>query len=97
MRPGFALPLFMGLAACGAMSVERAEESCVAEAKAARGPTGTVAVGATSDGPRAEADVTISSDWVFGRDPEEVYASCVMRRSGKAPVTMLVDRPEWRR
>ena len=96
MRAFLFIAAMFALSACGGMSVERAESTCVEDAKAARGPTGTLAVGTTSEGPRAKADITISTDWVSGRDPEEAYASCVLRRSGKAPVTMLRDRPEWR-
>ena len=94
----YVMPLLMLLAlpSCGAMSVERAESTCVEDAKAARGPTGTIAVGTTTEGPRVKGDVTISTDWIAGRDPEEVYVSCVMRRSGKAPEHFLRDRPEWR-
>ena len=97
MRPAAVLGFALAVSGCAYMSVGRAESTCVEDAKAARGPTGTIALGTTSEGAQGKADVTISSDWVFGRNPEEIYNSCVLRRSGQAPVTPLASQPGWRR
>lgn len=84
------------LAACAPVPVERAEQSCLEEARLARAPRGEVSVGVWSGGRvGASAQVDISSDFVIGRDPEEVFARCVLRRSGQMPTRPLDAQPGW--
>ena len=81
-----ALPL---LAACetGPMDPQQAARLCEERARAAQGPSGEVAVGASSsDGPFADVGITLSSDYLTGRDPFEVYRTCVVERTGAEPV-----------
>jgi hypothetical protein len=85
------LPLlaFSVLAACEARPMDPLEAArlCEDRARAARGPTGEVAVGASSsDGPFAGVGITLSSDYLSGRDPLEVYRTCVVERTGAEPV-----------
>lgn len=87
------LPL---LAACGPMSVERAEEACYDRARLAAGPRGLVAVGAGSDGPASKVRLSVSSEWLQGKDPAELYNSCVYRKSGQPPRRPLYDLPGWK-
>ncbi len=91
-----AASLLLALAACGHMSLDRAEQSCFQDARLAAGPRGEIAVGTTSRGPRAKGEITISTDYLFGRDPAAVYASCVQRRAGQPPSRPLYDRPDWK-
>ncbi|MFE3838444.1 hypothetical protein [Pseudogemmobacter sonorensis] len=85
------------LAACGPMTLERAEAECFQRARMAAGPTGEVGVGIRSDGTaRSKLDVSISSDWITGKDPSAVYETCVMTKSGEAPRRPLYDRPDWK-
>jgi hypothetical protein len=85
------------LAACvPPMPVERAEKLCLGDARLATGPRGTAGIGVSTDGPRATLDVTVSSDYLAGRDPAQVFASCVQRRSGRPPTRPLYDQPDWR-
>ncbi|MGQ0564690.1 MAG: hypothetical protein ACT4OK_06425 [Gemmobacter sp.] len=84
------------LAACAPIPVERAERLCVDDARLATGPRGTFGVGIGSDGPSAMLDVTVSSDYLSGRDPAQVFAACVRRRSGQPPTKALYDQPAWR-
>ena len=88
-------PLLL-LAACAPIPVERAERMCMSDARLATGPRGTLGVGVTSDGPRATLDVTVSSDYLAGRDPAQVFAACVQRRSGQSPTRPLYDQPDRR-
>jgi hypothetical protein len=88
-------PLLL-LAACAPIPVERAEQMCLNDARLATGPRGTLGVGVSTDGPRATLDVTVSSDYLAGRDPAQVFAACVRRRSGQPPTRPLYDQPAWR-
>jgi hypothetical protein len=98
MKPALAFALcLLPLAACGPVPVERAEESCLEDAMLAQHPRGTVKLGVGSGGHRAaSADITISSDYLTGRDPSEVFNSCVKRASGQFPTRPLYDQPGWR-
>lgn len=81
--------LALGVAACTPplLSPERAADICEDQARAAQGPTGNVTVGAnTSDGPFSSVSIGLSSDFLTGRDPLEVYEQCVFQRSGQPPV-----------
>ncbi|WP_281984571.1 hypothetical protein [Thalassorhabdomicrobium marinisediminis] len=81
--------LLAGLAACTPAPVtpEQAAELCEDRARAAQGPTGSVSVGVNSNsGPSAGLAVGLSSDFIRGRDPVEVYESCVFDRTGAAPI-----------
>jgi hypothetical protein len=49
-----------------------------------------------SDGLTGELELTVTSDFVQGRDPAEVYKSCVYRKSGQMPRQPLYARPDWR-
>ncbi len=83
------VPVLLGLAACAPqpISPERAAEICEERARAAQGPTGRVTIGASSsDGPFAGAEIGVTSDYLAGRDPIEVYRQCVYSRTGAAPI-----------
>ena len=41
-------------------------------------------------------DVSISSDYLAGRDPSAVFNACVQNRSGQFPRRALIDMPGWR-
>lgn len=97
------VPLLAVLAACGPVPVDQAEQSCLRDAANAKPVRGNVAVGVTGGSgsgarlrSKGEIDLNISSAALNGRDPSDVYNSCVMRRSGQAPTRALVDQPGWR-
>ena len=61
------------LAACGPIPVDQAERLCVEQANSAARPRGRVALGVGSGGKAVtDVDVTISSDFLLGRDPAQV-------------------------
>ncbi len=84
------------LSACGPVSQATAERDCFERARLASGPRGTVAVGAGSSGAVGAFDIAISSDYLAGRDPSQVYEACVTQKTGQVPTVPLTLRPDWR-
>ena len=83
----------LALAACAPMSPEQAARQCEERARAAASPiSGSAAVGIGSSGIVTDVDIgiTISSDYIQGRDPYVVYDQCVRDLSGQGPVRPLV-------
>lgn len=89
------IPLIL-LSACGPMPLEDAERQCFDRARLAQQPRGEVFVGGSTNGAVAGLDVTISSDYLSGRDPSAVFDSCVMAKSGQPPSRPLYDMPGWK-
>ena len=94
-RPALALVSLALLAACGPMTIERAERECFDRARLAAHPRGKVAVGVGSGGPRAGLSLSVSSDFIQGRDPAAVYDSCVYQKAGQPPRQPLYTRSDW--
>ena len=102
MRRAAILSLLIGpvaLAACGPIPLAQAERACMEDAYLATAPRGSVGVGVGSGGGDdfvfGGFEMRVSSDYIMGRDPAEVYASCVQRRSGYPPSRPLYDHPAW--
>lgn len=96
-RAALALIAVALVVACGPMAVERAERECFQRARLAASPRGSVAVGVGSGGhTSAGLSVSISSDYIQGRDPSDVYNSCVVQKSGLPPSRPLYTRPDWK-
>lgn len=84
-----ALALLVPLASCDLPppDPETAALRCEQRARAAQGPTGTVAVGINNrDGLRSGASIGVTSDFLAGRDPLAVYQDCVVRATGENPI-----------
>lgn len=77
------------LSACGPMSPDRAADVCEDRARAAAGPTGEIGVGVGSEGASGRVEIGITSDYIQGRDPYEVYDSCVRQKTGQGPIRPL--------
>jgi len=95
MRSAAALSAICVVAGCDLppLSPDRAAEICEERARAAQGPTGRVTVGSNSNsGPFGGVEIGVSSDFVAGRDPLEVYEQCIFDRTGAAPIRPLVLR-----
>lgn len=73
------------LSACGPVSPERAAKLCEDRARAALGPEGKVGVGIGTNGIGGGFAVSVSSDYLRGRDPLVVYEECVRDKTGEAP------------
>lgn len=96
-RGALALAALGGLVACGPISVQEAERQCFERARLAQQPRGEVAVGVNSDGKvGAGLELTVTSDFLTGKDPAAVYDSCVMAKSGELPSRPLYSRPDWK-
>lgn len=92
MRAALAV-LTLVLAACGPISPQRAADICEERAQAAQGVTGEVGVGIASGGKLhtdVDVGISISSDFIRGRDPYQVYDSCVRQKTGQGPIRPLV-------
>ncbi len=77
------------LAACGPVSPEVAAAQCEERARAALGPTGEVGVGIGTGGISTGVSIGFSSDFIAGRDPEDVYVTCVRQKTGMDPIRPL--------
>lgn len=82
----FAALALLTLTACGPVSLQQAERECLPEARLAQQPRGNIGLGIGSDGKaRVVGEITVTSDFLQGRDPSQVYDNCVVRRSGQFP------------
>lgn len=89
-------PLLLGLGACAPMPVDQAERVCLRETRDATRPRAEVGFGVGSGGFRGGyVELGLSSDYVMGRDPADVFAACVRRRSGQSPERPLYEQPGW--
>lgn len=85
------------LVACGPMTLAEAERQCFERARLAKQPRGEVSVGAGTGGrTSAGIELSVSSDFLLGKDPAAVYESCVMQKAGEPPSRPLYMRPDWR-
>ena len=76
--------------ACGPISPERAAEQCEERAREAAGPTTEIGIRVNSDG-RVTSGISIgiTSDFLTGKDPEQVYVDCVEQKTGQPPIRPL--------
>ena len=90
------LGLLLVLAACGPIPLPQAERECFQKARLAQQPRGEISLGANSDGKAVGGvELTVTSDYIMGRDPSAVYDACVMQRAGVPPSRPLYSYPEW--
>ncbi|MCU0827640.1 MAG: hypothetical protein MUE52_09590 [Tabrizicola sp.] len=89
--------LLLTLSACGPISMETAERQCFDRARLAQQPRGEVILGMSSGGKTAAGiELDISSDYLLGRDPSEVFESCVMQKTGQMPSRSFMQMPGWK-
>lgn len=92
-----ALTLSTLLPACAPIPLADAERMCISDARLAQHPRGTVAFGVGSGGyAGAGVGLEISSDYLLGHDPDQVYAACVRNRAGQLPSQPFSSLPESR-
>ncbi len=92
----FALCLVL-LAGCGPVTVQQAERQCFERARLAAAPRGEIGFGVGSGGRAAgSVELTVSSDYIAGRDPSAVFEACVYQKSGQPPSRPLYSFPEWK-
>lgn len=80
--------LALALAGCSTTppTAEEAAARCEQRAQAAQAPEVGLTVGASSsEGPFANARIGLSADLLRGRDPLEVYETCVIELTGQLP------------
>jgi hypothetical protein len=85
------------LSACAPIPVDRAEKECFERARLTAHPRGMVSLGVGSGGRTAAGlSLSVSSDYLQGRDPSAVYDSCVYQKSGQPPRQPLYTRLDWK-
>ncbi len=88
-----ALAAASGLSACAdpkPISVERAMAQCTERARAATKPQVTVGIGTGTGGHVSGGiGIELSADYLNGRDPNEIYETCVVAKSGEKPTEPL--------
>jgi len=85
----------VALAACDLPPPDpaRVADQCEERARAAQAPTASLTLGASSrSGGFAEGSVGITSDFLRGADPVQVYERCVFERTGAPPIRPPVLR-----
>ncbi|WP_375263386.1 hypothetical protein [Palleronia sp.] len=90
MRVLIAAPLI--LAACAPLSPEAAYRACSARAQAAAAPQGAAEIGVGTGGVSTGLSLSVTSDYLRGRDPGAVYDACIRARTGQGPTQPLVLR-----
>ncbi len=81
------------LVACGPLDPELAAQRCEDRARKAQAPIGKVTLGVNSNtGAFGRAQVGVTSDFLRGRDPQQVYDECVINLTGAMPIRPPVLR-----
>ena len=97
MRAQLALIALLPLIACGPVSVQQAEQHCAPRAHLAAKPQTSLGIRFNSDGTRQiGGSFGISTDFIAGRDPEQVFRDCVAQQSGQFPEHSYKDYPNSR-
>lgn len=93
MRPLF-LIAFLPLIACGPVTLDQAERDCAPRAHLAQKPQTSVGVMFNSDGTtQVGGTFGISTDYLKGRDPNDVFRACVFDRTGQVTTRSYLDMP----
>ena len=94
MRHYLALLILLVPAACGPVPLAQAEQECFERARLAQQPRGEISMTVNSDGQvETGVSVGISSDFIQGRDPAQVYDACVYQRAGQMPSRPFYSLP----
>ena len=81
------IALAMIVAGCAPPTPEQAAQRCEERAQAAQAPRVGLTLGANSDsGAFASGSISVSGDLLRGRDPLEVYETCVIQMTGQPPI-----------
>ncbi len=76
------------MSACASeITPEQAADRCEERAQAAQAPEVGVTVGVNSNtGRYVDGSISLTSDYLRGRDPFDVYESCVINLTGQPPI-----------
>jgi hypothetical protein len=91
----FAFLALLPLIACGPVSVEQAERQCAARAHLAQKPQTSVSISIDSTGKTSfGGEFGVSTDYLNGADPNDVFKSCVQQQSGQLPTRSYTNYPK---
>ena len=97
MKYAICAAVLVVLAACGPIPVDVAMDQCIEPARLAQKPRGSIGISADNHGNfGTSVSIGISSDYLQGRDPDQVFAACVQNRSGQPPIVPFSSLPESR-
>lgn len=89
-----AIFLLVPLVACGPMPIDQAERACAQRAHLAQKPQSSIGVLFNSDGTtQVGGTFGISTDYLQGRDPNDVFRTCVQDQSGLVTTRSYLDFP----
>jgi len=60
------------------LTKKQVESICQKKKNEATKPTTNLSLSTGSEGPKYQIGITMSSDYITGRDPSEVYKQCIM-------------------
>ncbi len=87
MRVALLLAVVAVAGGCTPPTPEQAAARCEERARAAQAPEVGLTIGANSkSGGFASASIGLSADLLRGRDPLEVYETCVIDLTGEPPI-----------
>jgi hypothetical protein len=82
LTPFVLLPLL----GCGPVPLAVAEQNCLEQARLAEAPQSKVSVAIDNHGNVSTGfEIGVSSDYLQGRDPAQVYDQCVYNAAGQMP------------
>lgn len=85
---------FLPLIACGPVTLDQAERACAPRAHLAAKPQTSVGMRLNSDGTtQIGGSFGISTDYLEGRDPNDVFRACVQKQSGQVTTRSYLDYP----
>ncbi len=86
---------FAPLIACGPVPVDQAEYQCAPRAYLAAAPQRSVSISLDSNGNTSVGgEFGVSTDYLNGTDPNEVFKSCVQQQSGQLPTRSYTTYPK---
>lgn len=85
---------FLPLIACGPVPIDQAERECASRAHLAQKPQSSIGILFNSNGTtQVGGSIGISTDYLKGRDPNDVFRACVQDRAGQVTTRSYLDYP----
>lgn len=89
-----AILVLFPLVACGPIPIDQAERACASRAHLAQKPQSSIGVLFNSNGTtQVGGSFGISTDYLNGRDPNDVFRACVQDQSGLVTTRSYLDFP----
>lgn len=94
MKRFLAILLLVPVVACGPVPIDQAERECASRAHLAQKPQSSIGILFNSNGTtQVGGSIGISTDYLQGRDPNDVFRACVQDRAGQVTTRSYLDYP----